>query len=383
MIIEGVTIHTFDKNQWVIHTPYGRNFLVNDATYRLFLVLQHNAEPMEVLEKFNREFDVTLTFEQFWIIVKEKLGGYKILDHDGVEEKPALQNQYLKLKVEVISSKWAGWLSKPLQMFYSPSVFWWSTLVVISIILAVYFSSTSVGLQSINYPLLLTLAYATMLVHELGHIGACASYGLKHGGIGFGFYFIMPVMYADITNVWLTDKQRRIIANLGGIFSELLYAAVLSVIYLFTDNNTFLMASMGISSFVIWQLNPFVRFDGYWILSDLTGMPNLLPKANAALKQFIKQPNALRHTNSKAIWLFIYGAINIGFFVMIMAYTLTMHWETVINFPMVVWKLFLKALKLELIWQDFNRTLITIVIFYTLLIRFLYGQYLKFNKANS
>jgi putative peptide zinc metalloprotease protein len=144
--------------------------------------------------------------------------------------------------------------------------------------------------------LLPVLFYANMPIHEFGHIAACRNSGLKHGGVGFGFYFIMPVMYADITNIWLANKERRIIANMGGIFSELLYASVLVIIYLLTQNPIFYIAGLSIALFVVFELNPFVRFDGYWILSDLTNTPNLLQKSKTVLT---KTFNNLWHKQTK------------------------------------------------------------------------------------
>ena len=304
------------------------------------------------------------------------MGGYHILKDDTEPEKPTLKNQYLKLKVELINARWAGWLSKPLQAFYSPNVFWWALLGVILTVASVYFmSDNKLVFTNINYPLFFGLVYSAMLVHELGHIGACAKYGLKHGGIGFGFYFVLPVMYADVTNIWLVNKDRRVIANMGGVFSELLYAAILILLFLLTGNHTFYTAGISIALFVIWQFNPFVRFDGYWILSDLTNTPNLLPKANAAFKALIKTPMVLLRSNPKTVLLFVYGLVNTGFFIAIMGYMLVTQWNIVINFSFIVLKLLKKALFLKLTWRDLNRQLITVFIFYSLLLRLLYSQY--------
>lgn len=383
MIIDGTTIHTFDDRQWVIHTPQGRNFLVNEPTYRLFSILQNVTQPDEALGRFNTAFGASFTREQLLELTHEKLGGYHILKDDETTEKPGLKNQYLKLKIELINAKIAGWLSKPFQVFFNPSVFWWSLCGTVLVILTIYFGSNTHNIiQKVNYPLLLTLFYATMLIHELGHIAACAKYGLKHGGIGFGFYFIMPVMYADITNVWLANKQQRIMANMGGIFTELLYASILGIIYLFTNNSTFLTASIGIASFVVWEFNPFVRFDGYWILSDLTNTPNLLKKGNETLFKSLTKNNlaqplvALKQTSAKTFWLFLYGIINTAFVFGIMGYTLFVYWDTVIHFPIIVWQLLQEAIHLNLTWDDLSRSLITVFIFYMLFIR-LTINYLK------
>lgn len=376
MLIEGITLHAFDTDRWVVHTQQERNFLVNRATYQLIQVLKDCNNTSEAVVKFNSLFQTSLNSLQFEELIAEKLGGYHILKDDSQPEKPTLKNQYLKLKVQLINARWAGWLSKPFQAFYSPNVFWWALLGVILTVASVYFmSDNKLVFMNINYPLFFGLVYSAMLVHELGHIGACAKYGLKHGGIGFGFYFILPVMYADVTNIWLVNKERRVIANMGGIFSELLYAAILILLFLLTGNHTFYAAGISIALFVIWQFNPFVRFDGYWILSDLTNTPNLLPKANAVFKTLIKTPMVLLRANQKTVLLFVYGLTNTGFFIAIMSYMLVTQWNIVINFPFIVLNLLKKALFLKFTWGDLNRQFITVFIFYSLLLRLLYSQY--------
>ena len=388
MLIEGITLHSFDADRWVVHTQQERNFLVNRPTYRLIELLRECNNSNEAVTKFNTSFQTSLNAVQFEQLIAEKLGGYQILKDDTEPEKPTLKNQYLKLKVELINARWAGWLSKPFQVFYSPKGFWWALLGAVLTNAGVYFSSDTTQLFGhINYPLFLGLVYATMLIHELGHIGACAKYGLKHGGIGFGFYFVLPVMYADITNIWLANKPRRLIANLAGIFNEVFYAALLGIIYLCTDNVTFLAASIGIFSFVVWEFNPFVRFDGYWVLSDLTNTPNLLIKANNVFKKsmtrghiipFLKNPvQSLSQTTIAQRWLFMYGFINTAFWIAIMTYTLVVYWDTVVGFPVIVWGLIQKAIHLEIKWEDFSRKLITVLVFYLLAIRLLSNQFRK------
>ena len=385
MLIEGITLHAFDTDRWVVHTQQERNFLVNRATYQLIQVLKDCNNTSEAVVKFNSLFQTSLNSLQFEELIAEKLGGYYILKDDSQPEKPTLKNQYLKLKVRLINARWAGWLSKPFQVFYSPNVFWWALLGVILTVVSVYFmSDNKLAFTNINYPLFLGLVYSAMLIHELGHIGACAKYGLKHGGIGFGFYFVLPVMYADVTNIWLANKERRVIANMGGIFSELLYAAILILLFFLTGNHTFYAEGISIALFVIWQFNPFVRFDGYWILSDLINTPNLLPKANVVFKTLIKTPMVLLRSNQKTVLLFVYGLTNTGFFIAIMSYMLVTQWNIIINFPFIVFNLLKKALFLKFTWSDLNRQFITVFIFYSLLLRLLYSQYKRrFSTVNS
>jgi len=131
------------------------------------------------------------------------------------------------------------------------------------------------------------LAICSCIAHELGHASACGKFGLKAGSIGFGFYLFMPVFYADVSNTWSLSPRKRIIINIAGMYFQLLISCLLVLIYLFTSNEWMLYASLvNIISFLP-NLNPFVRYDGYWILSDLLGMNNIIPKAEKSFKQVV------------------------------------------------------------------------------------------------
>ena len=238
-------------------------------------------------------------------------------------------------------------------------------------------------LSQVNYLTLLFLIYPTMLIHELGHIAACAKAKLKHGGIGFGFYFVLPVMYAEITNIWMGNKEQRIIANLGGIFAELLYAGVLGIIYLLFQSEVCLFACMSISTFVLWEFNPFVRFDGYWLLSDLTNTPNLVVKSKRVLLTFFskttfqnwKANNLKISASPQAIFLFAYGFINTFFILLLLGYTFNTYQNEIIQFPFSVYQILLKISRWDLGIKDINGALLSILLFYILTIRYLIIQY--------
>jgi putative peptide zinc metalloprotease protein len=227
--------------------------------------------------------------------------------------------------------------------------------------------------------LLPVLFYANMPIHEFGHIAACRNSGLKHGGVGFGFYFIMPVMYADITNIWLTNKERRIIANMGGIFSELLYASVLVIIYLLTQNPVFYIAGLSIALFVAWEFNPFVRFDGYWILSDLTNTPNLLQKSKTLLVKTFESlwQKETEPFNVKEVWLLLYGVINTSFLFLFMGFMAYSFHKEIIAFPTTIYGIFSKWLNQNWDISQLNRQLFIVLTFYILIFKLMFQHLLK------
>ena len=75
MLLDGITLHSFDTNRWVVHTQQERNFLVNGATYQLITLLRESTNINEALKNFNVSFQTDFTEEQFKSLVSEKLGG--------------------------------------------------------------------------------------------------------------------------------------------------------------------------------------------------------------------------------------------------------------------------------------------------------------------
>jgi putative peptide zinc metalloprotease protein len=212
---------------------------------------------------------------------------------------------------------------------------------------------------NINYFLLVLLFLISTCLHELGHIAACVKNNIKNGHIGWGVYFLFPVFYSDISNVWAASKNVRIITNLGGIFIEMIFSTLIFIIYiLFYKNETLLLCYYSILIRVFWQLYPFVRSDGYWILSDLLSIPNLLPKANKAAA-FILQPMRVKQyiVNSTAsydpslfrrVFIISYGLINIGVTILFMYSILHTYHKEILLFPKTIFFLFYDLFRLKL-----------------------------------
>lgn len=383
LVKDNIEIRPFDAQRSVMQMGENRHLLINRATLKLVDILSA-ATSLEAAHKvFNQSFNQTISIHSFRDLVNEKLGGYQVIREDAIPEKPSLKNAYLKLKIPLLNARLAGFLSIPLQPFFKPLVFWFSAGAMILFLLgmAIVFETPSVN--QINYLNLMALIYPTMLIHEVGHIAACAKYKLKPGGIGFGFYFILPVMYAEITNIWMGSKEQRIIANLGGIFAEALYAVILSIIYLIFHSPVCLFASLSISIFVLWEFNPFVRFDGYWLLSDLTNMPNLLLKSKQVFAQVMRrtflsawQKNSFKiNASRRKILLFAYGFMNTFFIVLVLGYTLISYQKEIVRFPFSFYQILVKISQLNLHLSDLNVQLIHILLFYILAIRFLISQF--------
>ena len=173
-----------------------------------------------------------------------------------------------------------------------------------------------------NYIWLFFTFCGIKLIHELGHGFTCRRFGGEVHELGIMFLVFVPAPYVDASSAWaLPNKWRRILVGAGGMIFELFVASILAFIWINTRNgnypmvaqicyNAMLIASV---STVIFNANPLLRYDGYYILSDLLEIPNLQQKAKdyalGLIKRHVfgvKNPLPLPPVGQR-IWLFFYA----------------------------------------------------------------------------
>ena len=156
------------------------------------------------------------------------------------------------------------------------------TFIVIVTILDIYFFHTAENLLNFNnsanaYNIigLLFFIIASSLFHELGHASACKFFNIHHGGIGFGLYLNFPVLYTNVTEIWRLNRKQRCIVNIAGVYFQMYALFLLLVLYILTKHDIVRYMILVMNLGFLITLNPFFKFDGYWIASDILGIPNL------------------------------------------------------------------------------------------------------------
>lgn len=154
--------------------------------------------------------------------------------------------------------------------------------------------------------------------HELGHASACKYFGIQHGGIGFGLYLNFPVLYTDVTEVWKLKRGQRCVVNLAGVYFQSYWLILLLVAFFVTGNDMLRYLILIMNLGFVMTLNPFFKFDGYWIASDLLGVPNLRQRSlelfsymwNRLKKRPIKQlPYLLQIRRLERYGLLVYSVV--------------------------------------------------------------------------
>ena len=174
----------------------------------------------------------------------------------------------------------------------------------------------------------LYLSFAVVkVIHEFGHGFACKKFGLRNasGGevhtMGIMFLVFAPVPYVDASSAWaLRSKWQRIMISAAGMYVELAVAAIAAIVWANTRETTlthtiaYNIIFIASVSTLLFNGNPLLRFDGYYILSDLLEVPNLSQRSKDFLyyliKKYIYGAKRVRTTvqsSSEKRWLVFYA----------------------------------------------------------------------------
>ncbi|MFJ8277315.1 hypothetical protein ACIRA2_08460 [Streptomyces griseoviridis] len=143
-------------------------------------------------------------------------------------------------------------------------------------------------LHSLSGPLPLLTVFAlivgSLVFHEFGHASACHHAGATPGRIGCGLYLIWPSLYTDVTDVYRAGRAGRLRTDLGGVYFNVVYMLALLAGYAVTGHPV-LLAAIYLGHFEIFeQLMPTARLDGYYILTDVAGVPDLYGRVGPLLR---------------------------------------------------------------------------------------------------
>lgn len=167
--------------------------------------------------------------------------------------------------------------------------------------------------------LLATLA-VTKVIHELGHALAARHFGGRCHELGVMLLVFTPCLYCNVSDAWLfADKWRRAAVGAAGIAVELVLAAACTFLWWFSQPGLFNLLCFNVMTVcsigtVLFNGNPLLRYDGYYILCDLLQTPNLGPRSDACMRRWLARrlwgwdsPSAgdLQHPSA---WLLAYSA---------------------------------------------------------------------------
>jgi len=333
-----IEFNKLKEGEYILANPKHRHYLkINQETYNLLNLITGSRNLLEIQKSFNDIYGKKIGIEQLESLLYKKLSKYGILKGNEENIKPYQKPSYLKLSFIIFNEQLVSKVVKYFGFLFKPKValFLIITCVLVTSILGIlnFDAYKSFNLQESLIYFLLIMAISVTF-HEIGHASSAHFFGAKHGGIGGGFYLFTPVYYADVTDIWRLSKWQRIVVNLSGMYFELIFCTLVSLIGYFTNNFALTVLAIIVCVNTLFNLNPFLRSDGYWVLSDLTNKPNLLYHSFDRVKDIYR---LIRGNNIKwnkiDLLLFTYGLFSYGLIGLFLYYVLFKNPNSILNFP--------------------------------------------------
>ncbi|TMR03835.1 hypothetical protein ETD83_09540 [Actinomadura soli] len=155
-------------------------------------------------------------------------------------------------------------------------------------------------LNPVTILLVMGLGVASVAFHEVGHASACRYGGVRPGVMGCGIYLVWPAFYTDITESYRLGRGGRLRADLAGVYFNAIFIVGLALAYHQTGFEPLLVAALYVNLEMFQQLLPTLRFDGYYIMSDLIGIPDLFKYIGPILRRtLLRRPADARLSDLK------------------------------------------------------------------------------------
>jgi putative peptide zinc metalloprotease protein len=383
-----------------------RRFFVDNNVVKIINGIDGNKSIEGLTSHINERYFWNLSTNNVIEIVKSNLTGKSLFLGEGETEPTRNLNfsdQYIKLKFRIFSAAFSQRVARIFSGLFLPKVFYSLLLITFCFNFILFISKIGVSQfpqfssHGIIFPFLhfdiiipcLILNYISLIFHEFGHSSASEKFNAKCGEIGFGFYLLTPVLYSDVTEVWRLKKSQRVIVDLAGVYMQFLFMSILSLIYITTNNQIYLAASLFIGVGALVNLNPFLRFDGYWVLSDITNTVNLRSRSNLLANQFygwvIGINKTWRPTSLMNVFLTLYGVASMFFIIAFILYMVIINSDSVINFPLKIYEIIKMwsrgdTVPVEFLATNFSSFLLTLI-FYFLAIKLIYNIFKQKKNA--
>lgn len=133
------------------------------------------------------------------------------------------------------------------------------------------------------------------IAHELAHGITCKHFGGECRELGLMFLLGVPCLYCDVSDAWLIpERWKRVLISSAGILVELVIGSIAVLVWTFSLSGTVqdlavLTIVVCSVSTIVFNGNPLMRYDGYFVLSDMLGIPNLAARASSQFKQTVSR----------------------------------------------------------------------------------------------
>lgn len=335
------------ERYWVVKDPLTlRYFYFTDEEHAVWAAVDGQRSLAQIQREFQARFaPAQLKLDRLQsFLVQLHRNGLIVAERGGQGEQLLLRGRrrrreelfqalgnLLALRLRGIDpDRWLGWFAPRMRWLFSR---WFVAIWCLVVLAAVAVVALQMGEIERRLPefsaffgggnllLLLATLVGVKTLHELGHAVACKRFGGECHEIGIQFLVFTPCLYCNVSDAWLLpNKWQRIAISAAGIYVELLLAALATFVWWFSEPG--LLNSLALNLIFVCSLgtllfngNPLLRYDGYYILSDWTETPNLELRSRAALGRLlaswclgIEWREAAHLRDDRRRWLALYAA---------------------------------------------------------------------------
>lgn len=326
---------------WTIHDPVNNKFVQVD--WATFEILQRWAfgRAKAIAEAVCAE--TTLQVDDADVgEVARFLSGQGFLDLRGADFSGALAKQqaarrpgfwkwllanYLSIRIRLFNpDRLLGWLAPRVGFLYSRT-FLYATLAaaLLGVLLVarqweLFRTTLASHFTFSGASTFLFVLFGAKILHEFGHAVTAKRMGVRVTSMGVALIVLLPMLFSDVNDVWrVGDRRKRLAVSIAGVATEVMLAAWATLAWgLLPDgylrNAAFFLGFVGWVGTVLINMSPFMRFDGYFVLSDWAGIPNLHDEAGALgrwkMRQLLlglRDPMPAVAAPSQARWLIAFA----------------------------------------------------------------------------
>jgi len=281
----------------LVRRPDGQVIQMSGLLYQVTSRIDGIRSPEAIADAVSAALGRSLGADQVRLLINAKLLPLGIVSGEAALAAPPVANPLLALRARgTLLPEWAanvaGVTLRPL--FRRPVV-----LAVVASVLALdYWLFVIHGLgagveQVLRNPVdllvVLGLTVVSAVFHECGHATGCRYGGARPGRIGVGIYLVWPSFFTNVTDSYRLSRAGRLRTDLGGLYFNLIFMLALAGLYAGTSAEVLLLVIAITHLEMLEQLLPFVRFDGYFILSDIVGVPDLFARVAPILRSAVSR----------------------------------------------------------------------------------------------
>ncbi|RKT53751.1 putative peptide zinc metalloprotease protein [Saccharothrix australiensis] len=262
----------------------GQVLQLTPLLYRVLAAVDGRADHAGIAAAVGRAVGRRVTADDVRVLLATKLaplGVLRLPDGTEPEHRKAEPLLGLRLRHVVADPAVTRRITAPFARLFHPAVVVAALVAFAAVATWVLFHEGLAGAthQAFHQPALLLLVFAVTVVsagcHEFGHAAAARYGGATPGAMGFGLYLLWPAFYTDVTDSYRLGRAGRLRTDLGGLYFNALVAVAVHVAWWVSGWDALLLVVATQIAQMLRQLAPVVRYDGYHVLADLTGVPDL------------------------------------------------------------------------------------------------------------